>query len=48
MTTKMFGERVPRVEDPRLVTGDGRFLDDLAHVLVARAVRQARSEGRAA
>ena len=29
MTTKLFGERVPRVEDPRLVTGDGRFLDDL-------------------
>jgi carbon-monoxide dehydrogenase large subunit len=31
MTTKMFGERVLRVEDSRLVTGDGRFLDDLAH-----------------
>jgi aerobic carbon-monoxide dehydrogenase large subunit len=29
VTTKMFGERVPRVEDPRLVTGNGRFLDDL-------------------
>ena len=31
MTTKMFGERVPRVEDARLVTGNGRFLDDLGH-----------------
>ncbi|MGN6574048.1 MAG: aerobic carbon-monoxide dehydrogenase large subunit [Nocardioides sp.] len=31
MTTKMFGERVPRVEDPRLVTGNGRYLDDLGH-----------------
>ena len=31
MTTKMFGERVPRVEDARLVTGAGRFLDDLGH-----------------
>jgi CO/xanthine dehydrogenase Mo-binding subunit len=27
----MFGERVPRVEDARLVVGDGRFLDDLGH-----------------
>ncbi len=27
----MFGERVPRVEDARLVTGAGRFLDDLGH-----------------
>jgi CO/xanthine dehydrogenase Mo-binding subunit len=27
----MFGERVPRVEDARLVTGNGRFLDDLGH-----------------
>ncbi len=31
MTTRMFGERVPRVEDARLVTGHGRFLDDLGH-----------------
>ena len=31
MTTKMFGERVKRAEDPRLVTGNGRFLDDLGH-----------------
>ena len=27
----MFGERVPRVEDARLVTGAGRYLDDLGH-----------------
>ena len=31
MTTKLFGQRVPRVEDERLVTGNGRFLDDLGH-----------------
>jgi carbon-monoxide dehydrogenase large subunit len=31
MTTKMFGQRVPRVEDPRLVSGRGRYLDDLGH-----------------
>ena len=31
MTTRLFGERVPRVEDARLVTGAGRFLDDLGH-----------------
>ena len=31
MTTKMFGQRVPRVEDPRLLSGQGRYLDDLGH-----------------
>jgi aerobic carbon-monoxide dehydrogenase large subunit len=31
VTTRLFGERVPRVEDGRLVTGAGRFLDDLGH-----------------
>ncbi|HET7386687.1 MAG TPA: aerobic carbon-monoxide dehydrogenase large subunit [Nocardioidaceae bacterium] len=31
MTTRLVGERVPRSEDPRLVTGRGRFLDDLGH-----------------
>jgi aerobic carbon-monoxide dehydrogenase large subunit len=31
MTTKLFGERVKRAEDPRLVTGNGRYLDDLGH-----------------
>ncbi len=31
MTTKLFGERILRVEDPRLLSGQGRYLDDLAH-----------------
>ncbi|HEX6874321.1 MAG TPA: aerobic carbon-monoxide dehydrogenase large subunit [Nocardioidaceae bacterium] len=31
MTTKMFGAPIRRTEDPRLVTGNGRFLDDLGH-----------------
>jgi len=29
MTTKMMGERVPRVEDDRFVTGSGRYTDDV-------------------
>lgn len=37
MTTKLFGQRVPRVEDPRLVTGQGRYLDDLGHDALAVA-----------
>ncbi len=37
MTTKLFGQRVPRVEDPRLVRGDGRYLDDLGHDALAAA-----------
>ena len=28
MTTKLFGEPVQRVEDEKLVTGLGRYLDD--------------------
>lgn len=31
MTTKLFGERVPRVEDQRLVRGQGRYTDDIAN-----------------
>jgi carbon-monoxide dehydrogenase large subunit len=31
MTTRMFGARIPRTEDPRLLTGNGRYLDDLGH-----------------
>ncbi|HEX2049605.1 MAG TPA: aerobic carbon-monoxide dehydrogenase large subunit [Actinomycetota bacterium] len=31
MTTRLFGERVPRLEDDRLVTGRGRYTDDIAH-----------------
>ncbi|MBO0866955.1 MAG: xanthine dehydrogenase family protein [Micromonosporaceae bacterium] len=29
MTTKLFGEPIPRREDPRLVAGAGRYLDDI-------------------
>ena len=47
MTTKLFGQRVPRVEDPRLVTGDGRFLDDLGHdALEAAFVRSPHAHAR--
>ncbi|OLB76606.1 MAG: xanthine dehydrogenase [Actinobacteria bacterium 13_2_20CM_2_71_6] len=37
MTTKMFGEPMLRREDPRLVSGDGRYLDDLGHDALAAA-----------
>ena len=37
MTTRMFGERIQRREDPRLVTGQGRYLDDLGHTALAAA-----------
>jgi CO/xanthine dehydrogenase Mo-binding subunit len=37
VTTKLFGERVARVEDPRLLTGGGRYLDDLGHGALAAA-----------
>ncbi|HKT00312.1 MAG TPA: aerobic carbon-monoxide dehydrogenase large subunit [Rugosimonospora sp.] len=37
MTTKIFGEPIRRREDPRLVAGDGRFLDDLDHDALAVA-----------
>ena len=30
MTTKMFGERVQRVEDQRFLRGQGRYVDDVA------------------
>ncbi|WAL39602.1 aerobic carbon-monoxide dehydrogenase large subunit [Brevibacterium sp. BRM-1] len=40
MTTRMFGQKVARREDPRLVTGNGRYLDDLgAGALAAAFVR---------
>ena len=49
MTTKMFGSPIPRREDPRLLTGGGRYVDDalnrttdnvhaIADVMVAHAV----------
>jgi aerobic carbon-monoxide dehydrogenase large subunit len=37
MTTRMFGEPIVRREDPRLVAGDGRYLDDLGADAVAAA-----------
>jgi CO/xanthine dehydrogenase Mo-binding subunit len=47
VTTKLFGERVPRVEDARLVTGNGRFLDDLGHdALEAAFVRSPHAHAR--
>src|SRR5215510_14704853 len=33
----MFGEPIRRREDPRLVSGDGRYLDDLGHDALAAA-----------
>src|SRR6478752_1822644 len=33
----MFGARVTRKEDPRLVTGGGRYLDDMGHGALAAA-----------
>src|SRR3954447_8721945 len=38
MTTKLFGAKVPRVEDDRLLRGDGRYLDDLAPDALQAAV----------
>ena len=37
MTTRMFGEPIARREDPRLVVGDGRYLDDLGSGALAAA-----------
>ena len=37
VTTQMFGAPVRRREDPRLVTGGGRYLDDLGHDALAAA-----------
>ena len=37
MTQKLFGQRVPRVEDPRLLAGRGRYLDDLGQDALAAA-----------
>ena len=47
MTTRMFGEPIARREDPRLVAGDGRFLDDLgAGALAAAFVRSPHAHAR--
>ncbi len=37
MTTAMFGAPVQRKEDPRLVSGNGRYLDDLGQGALAAA-----------
>ncbi|WP_457252640.1 aerobic carbon-monoxide dehydrogenase large subunit [Pedococcus sp. P5_B7] len=37
MTSQMFGAPITRREDPRLVTGGGRYLDDLGHSALAAA-----------
>jgi carbon-monoxide dehydrogenase large subunit len=37
VTTKMFGEPIRRVEDDRLVRGNGAYLDDLGHDALAVA-----------
>ncbi len=41
MTTKLFGEKVPRVEDDRMLRGGGRYTDDLGadalHVAMVRS-----------
>ncbi|MGH8835257.1 MAG: aerobic carbon-monoxide dehydrogenase large subunit [Actinomycetes bacterium] len=37
MTTRLFGSPIPRREDPRLVTGNGRYVDDLATGALAAA-----------
>ncbi len=41
MTTRYFGERIKRNEDPRLLTGQGLYVDDvdLPHMLHAAFVR---------
>lgn len=38
MTTQMVGERVPRLEDDRLVTGQGQYVDDLMSGALEMAV----------
>jgi CO/xanthine dehydrogenase Mo-binding subunit len=37
VSTRQFGEPVARVEDPRLLRGEGRYLDDLGHEALAVA-----------
>jgi aerobic carbon-monoxide dehydrogenase large subunit len=47
VTTRMVGEPIARLEDPRLVAGDGRFLDDLgAGALAAAFVRSPHAHAR--
>jgi len=47
MTTRLFGEPVQRREDPRLLTGQGRYLDDLgAGALAVAFVRSPHAHAR--
>lgn len=48
MGAKMFGARVPRLEDPRLLRGDGRYTDDfhLPGMLEAAFVRSPHSHAK--
>ncbi|MFC5829184.1 aerobic carbon-monoxide dehydrogenase large subunit [Nonomuraea insulae] len=47
MTTRLFGEPVQRREDPRLLTGQGRYLDDLGgEALAAAFVRSPHAHAR--
>ncbi|MGW0197650.1 aerobic carbon-monoxide dehydrogenase large subunit [Nonomuraea sp. NPDC003201] len=47
MTTRLFGEPVQRREDPRLLTGRGRYLDDLGpDALAAAFVRSPHAHAR--
>ncbi|MFB9731713.1 aerobic carbon-monoxide dehydrogenase large subunit [Ornithinimicrobium kibberense] len=47
MSTRTVGSRVQRREDPRLVRGDGRYLDDLGHgALAASFVRSPHANAR--
>ncbi|MEV0592322.1 aerobic carbon-monoxide dehydrogenase large subunit [Nonomuraea cavernae] len=47
MTTRLFGEPVQRREDPRLLTGQGRYLDDLgADALAVAFVRSPHAHAR--
>ncbi|MFQ6171889.1 aerobic carbon-monoxide dehydrogenase large subunit [Oryzobacter sp. R7] len=47
MSTRQFGEKVQRREDPRLLTGNGRYLDDLGRgALQAAFVRSPHAHAR--
>ncbi len=47
MTTRMVGAPIARREDPRLLRGEGRYLDDLGHdALVAAFVRSPHAHAR--
>jgi len=49
VTTRMFGEPIARLEDPRLVGGHGRYLDDLGpQALAAAFVRSPHAHARVA